>query len=530
MRKQDARPFRIDAFDPATGSKGWAAGSIRRGGELVHVDVALLGRGSVRGVVLDGTGARIPGAIVRCSSSTDSYRSSLYSAADGSFSFASVPIGTLQLQAEEPRTRETTWASTRLEAPGASTEMTLVLSARPRARLSGRVVTGVGLAVAGAWVAGYGETGEYFGARQTPENGSFLFESAPAGAVRLEVFDGRSRAPALVQGLTLQPDGVHDVSLVLAAVTPRFGAVTGVVRRLLGGAASAVAGAPVWVTDGGTRTTSGADGSYRLDDVPVGQTSVRALLPASGRAASTSVTILEGVAATADLLFSDTSLGSVRGTVVDQVGQPRANALVEIWDEGPPLALVAGTRCDGDGAFLLERVPPGSWRIQATAAETRDGVALRNAGSATVTLPGPGATATATLALRGFVDVSGRVVARVRDRSGELVESPVYCTVEVEAGSFSGDLPGDPASGDDPERGRVFGDGPGPAGSAKTDPSTGAFRFRHVLGGPIRIVAKNPFYGERAVDLGFVKGDSARGPVDVVFDGNLGARPSRPRA
>ncbi len=522
VRRQDARPFRVDAIDPATGSKGWAAGSIRRGGELVHVDVALLGRGSVRGVVVDGAGAGVPGAIVRCSSAVDSYRSSLYSAADGSFSFASVPIGTLQLQAEEPQTRETTWASTRLEAPGASTEMTLVLSARPRARLSGRVVTGDGLAVVGAWVAGYGETGEYFGARQTPEGGAFLFESAPAGAVRLEVFDGRSRSPALVQGLTLQADGVHDVTLVLATVTPRYGAVAGVVRRLLGGVASAVAGAPVWVADSGTRTTSGADGSYRLDDVPVGQTSVRTLLPSSGRAVSTSVTILEGATTTADLLFSDTSLGSVRGTVVDQAGQPRANALVEIWDEGPPLALVAGTRSGGDGAFLLERVPPGSWRIQATAAETRDGVALRNAGSATVTLPGPGASATATLALRGFVDVSGRVVARVRDRNGELVESPVYCTVEVAAGSFSGDLPGDPATGDDPERGRIFGDGPGPAGSAKTDPSTGAFRFRHVHGGPIRIVAKNPFYGERAVDLGFVKGDAARGPVDVVFDGNLG--------
>ena len=41
--------------------------------------------------------------------------------------------------------------------------MTLVLAARPRARLSGHVVRGAGGPVAGAWVAGYGETGEYFG-------------------------------------------------------------------------------------------------------------------------------------------------------------------------------------------------------------------------------------------------------------------------------------------------------------------------------------------------------------------------------
>jgi hypothetical protein len=522
VRRQDGKPFRLDAIDPASGARGWAAGSIRQNGDLVHVDVALLGRGTVRGVVVDATGARVAGTIVRCSSSVDSYRSSQFSAADGSFVFPSVPVGTLQLQAEDPRTRETTWATAGLDAPGASTEVTLVLAARPRARLSGRVVRGAGAPIAGAWVAGYGETGEYFGARKTTLDGVFLFESAPAGAVRLEVFDGISREPVLVQPLTLLPDGVHDVTLVVEVVTPRFGAVGGVVRRTLGGVTTPVAGAPVWVSKGGLRTTSGADGSYLIDDVPVGTTNVLALLPSSGRGVSTSTTILEGLTASADLLFADASLGSVRGTVVDQAGQPRADALVEIWDEGPPLRLVSGTRSGGDGAFQLQGVPPGSWRVQATATETRNGMALRNAGSTTATLPGPGASATVALDLRGFVDVTGRVVARVRGRNGELVESPVLCTVEVAAGHFSGALSGDPEPGGDPEAGRVFADGPGFAGSVRTDPSTGTFRFRFVHGGPIRLVAKNPFYGERVVDLGVVKGDAARGPVDIVFDGSLG--------
>ena len=522
VRRQDGKPFRIDASDPASGAKGWAAGSIRQNGDVVQVDVALLGRGTVRGTVVDGSGARVTGAIVRCHSAVDAYRSSQFSAADGSFAFVSVPVGTLQLQAEEPRTRETTWATARLDAPGASNEVTLVLAARPRARLSGHVVRGAGAPIAGAWVAGYGETGEYFGARRTPDDGTFLFESAPAGTVRLEVFDGTSVQPVLAQPLTLLPDGVHEVTLVVEVVTPRYGAVNGVVRRMLGGATTPVAGAPVWVSSGGRRTTSGADGSYRIEDVPVGMMTVTALLPSSGRSVSTLATVLEGATAPADLLFADTSLGSVSGTVVDQAGQPRADALVEIWDEGPPLKLVSGTRTGGDGTFHLRDVPPGSWRVQATAAETRGGTALRNAGSATATIPGPGASATVTLALRGFVDVTGRVVVRVRDRNGDLVESPVLCTVEVAAGHFSGALPGDPDSDGDPENGRVFADGPGFAGSVRSDSSAGTFRFPYVHGGPIRLVAKNPFYGDRVVDLGVVKGDAARGPIDLVFDGNLG--------
>lgn len=522
VRRQDGKPFRLDAFDPATGSRGWAAGAIRANGDLVHVDVALLGRGTLSGVVVDGGGAPVAGAVVRCSSSADTWRGSQYAGADGSFLFASVPVGTLQLQAEEPRTRETAFATARLDAPGASNSVTLVLAARPRARLSGHVVRGTGGPVAGAWVAGYGETGEYFGARLTPVDGSFLFESAPAGSVRLEVFDGTSRSPALVQGLTLLSDGVHDATLVLVETTPRFGAVAGVVRRTLGGVTTPVAGAPVWVTAGGLRTTSAADGSFRVDGVAEGRTSVWAILPSSGAVTSAFALVLEGQTATADLHFGDTSLGSVRGTVVDQDGQRRAGALVAIWEEAPTLRLVAADTSDGDGSFLLEGVPAGSWRVQATAVEVRDGVTLRNAGAASATLPGPGASATVAVALRGFVDVTGRVVARYRGRDGDLVESPVLCTVEVAAGRFSGSLPGDPDTGGDPESGRVFSDGPGPAGTATTDSADGTFRFRHVHGGPIRLVAKNPFYGERAVDLGFVKGDAARGPLDLVFDGNLG--------
>lgn len=520
VRKQDGRPFRIDSFDALTGSKGFAVGSIRSQGQSVQVDVVLQGRGTVRGTVVDGNGAVLPGVIVRCSSENDpGFRTAQLSLADGSFLFLSVPVGAVRLQAEDPITNRTAYATVALSAPGAVETRQLVLAQLPRTSLRGVVLHGGdGSPYGNVYVAGYGQLGEYFGVRLTEADGRFSFASAPAGNVRLELFDTSiSQGPILVQTVTLIGDQPAEVTLTFVETTPSFGTVAGVVRKVVAGASAPVAGIVVYARSTGQRTTTTAEGAYRLDGIPIGQQSIFALDPATGRSVSGSTAVQQGLISTLDLQFADATRGSVVGVVLDQRGQPKSGVKVEIFDEGPPIKVIGQAVTAADGSFTLLDVPPGTLRVQATMAEQRGSLTLRNAGAASANLPGAGAAARVTILLRGWVTVTGRVVARVRDRNGDLHDNPVFAPVELRSSRFSDGL-NDP----DPEVGPLYKDGPSPYSTVNTDPETGAFRFENVHGGPIRVVVRNPFYGEKAQDLGFVQGDTSRGPVELAFDGNLG--------
>lgn len=525
VRKQDGKPFRLDSYDETTGSKGWAVGSIHEPGEVVHVDVVLQGRGSVIGTVVDGAGTPLPGVIVRCSSTTDlSYKMARLSGADGGFAFASVPVGAVQLQAEDPLTNRLAYASALLGAPGASTSVTLVLTQLPRSSLSGTVLHGTDSSTyAGVWVAVYGPENEYVGAKQSGTDGRFAFSSVPAGTLRLELFDvERATEALLVQSVTVVRDQPADITLVVPEPAARFGSVQGTVRRATGGSLEPVASAIVYLGGSGLRTSTAADGTYRIDNAPVGGVRVVALIPGTGKSVAASTSVQEGITAVLDLLFPDTSFGTVTGTVVDQSGQPRSGALVEIWTNDPP-ELVASSTTGLDGRFTLERVPPGSWRVQAVSAEVRGGKTVRNAGASAVNLPAPGASAATTIALRGFVEITGRVLARVRDRDGNLVDSPVFAAVDLASSRFTGAAAGDPPlDPSDADSGRVYVDGPVPAGRVQSDPATGEFRFAAAHGGRLVVSTTNPFYGTKQVDLGTVLGDTTRGPIDLVFEGNLG--------
>ncbi|MBL8114139.1 MAG: carboxypeptidase regulatory-like domain-containing protein, partial [Acidobacteria bacterium] len=136
----------------------------------------------------------------------------------------------------------------------------------------------------------------------------------------------------------------------------------------------------------------------------------------------------------------------------------------------------------------------------------------------TVVINSAGGSATATVPMRGFVTVTGRVIARVRDRNGNLNDNPVFAPVELLSSRF---YDGNPQS-TDPEAGPVFLDGPVFHSRTNSNPVDGTFTFTLVHGGTIRVTARNAFYGDKSHDFGTVIGDGTRGPVDLVFDGNLG--------
>ncbi|MBL8114627.1 MAG: hypothetical protein JNK60_17230, partial [Acidobacteria bacterium] len=334
VRKQDGKPFRVDSFDGSTGSKGYAVGQIRTDRSTVQVDIVLQGRGRVQGRVLAGPEQPLAGVIVRCSSVNDpNFRLALISRADGTFGFDSVPVGTVQLQAEDPLTNRTSYATVSLTAPGHVVSSDLLLTQLPRTSLRGTVLHGGnGQPYANVYVAGYGASGEYFGVRLTGADGAFAFSTVPVGNVRLELFDlAVSAGAVLVQPLTLVADQPAEVTVTVPETVRHFGSAAGFVRKVVNGAQQPAAGVVVYERDSGIRTTTAADGSFLLDGLEVGTRQITALVPASGRTTSVSVGILENQPANVLLLFPDFTLGTIAGVVTDQTGARRAGAKVEIW-------------------------------------------------------------------------------------------------------------------------------------------------------------------------------------------------------
>src|SRR5262249_49057739 len=63
-------PFTVATNDPATGALRQVSSYVRTAGQQIVLDIALLGRGSVRGTVRDLGGQRVPGAQVAATSGT----------------------------------------------------------------------------------------------------------------------------------------------------------------------------------------------------------------------------------------------------------------------------------------------------------------------------------------------------------------------------------------------------------------------------------------------------------------------------
>ena len=113
---------------------------------------------------------------------------------------------------------------------------------------------------------------------------------------------------------------------------------------------------------------SGADGSFRIENVMPGAYVVQALKPGYG-SGITSVTVLAGKSSTADILASKTAtgLGAISGVVVNEGGLTVGGAIVSTT---PATGTITTT---SDGRFQLANVPPGTYRVSATGTEGSTG-------------------------------------------------------------------------------------------------------------------------------------------------------------
>jgi hypothetical protein len=176
-----------------------------------------------------------------------------------------------------------------------------------------------------------------------------------------------SRTPALVD-LSLAPGESRTVELVLASSDLRSVEGSVVVEDPISGAQGPVAGAPVLVSGPGVSTYSSADGSYRIEGVPVqgaGEApyTVHAIsqeLGLEGRVALPPVLESSPDVITAQPIVLEPATAGIDGVVLDPYGRPAGGIELTAWRDGAPYLELAS---QADGTFAIDDVRAGEWTL-----------------------------------------------------------------------------------------------------------------------------------------------------------------------
>jgi MFS family permease len=220
--------------------------------------------------------------------------------------------------------------------------------------ITGTARTPAGTPVAGAVVTVTGPDGRQVDRCLVgPQGGYLLTGLRPGGYTAIASAPGyRPEATAV----RVSWEAAANVDFVLQG----NGVLLGTVRSETDG--TAVVGATVLATDAAgqvaARTTTGADGGYRLDGLPEGDVVVTANAPDS-RPAARPVTVTLDAPVVVDLLLP--AQGAVTGVVSTPGGAPLGGATVTVLD--PEGQVVATTTTDDEGGYALRGLDRGEYTL-----------------------------------------------------------------------------------------------------------------------------------------------------------------------
>ena len=250
--------------DPGTGAVRKSSGFVRTAGERIVLDIVLLGRGSVEGVVRDLANRPVAGAQVVALSASDP-QSGGQAVTDGlgHYRIDGITVGPLNIKAAKGIALGR--AAGRIDRAGTVSPVDVVLDGGA-ARVSGtvrRVVGGVETTVPGVGVV-YGidpaPNPTPVGYVKTGPDGRFQFEAMPAGVVVLRTsLDTGETASTPFFTVAAGDDLQNKDLLVVAPEAAETGSVDGVIH-LPGGAPAAQA----LVAIGSRGVLTANDGSFVL--------------------------------------------------------------------------------------------------------------------------------------------------------------------------------------------------------------------------------------------------------------------------
>ncbi len=247
-------PWQMVTSDPSTGAVRSVSGYVRAAGEQIVLDIALLGQGTVTGIVRTLSGATVPGARVTALSDADEQNGGTgISDGNGRYTISGVTVGQISVAAAKGTSAGR--SSGRLSRIGTTTTIDVTLDGGT-ARVSGivRQVKGSDVSpIAGITVVYALKTSGPLGTATTNPDGRYDMSGLPVGDFTLTAALNKRNRSQIVGVATA---GEHltgqDLVITIPDTTgpdPAFGTVRGTVRFAGGapapGALVSIAGAGV---------------------------------------------------------------------------------------------------------------------------------------------------------------------------------------------------------------------------------------------------------------------------------------------
>ncbi len=376
-------------------------------------------QGAITGLVAgSGGGAPIPGATVKVTGTT----SQTTTDASGAFTVAS-NSGSVTLTVSAPGWLTATSGS--IAVTGGQTANAGTISLTQAGLIRGTVVGGASVGpVQGATV------------KVTGTSNSTTTDSA--GAFNLTVAAGTMTLTLSKSGFITTTTGNYSVTTGETTDTgplhlPMYGRVTGRVASSVGGVP--LAGASVTLYSPSRSTTSSADGSFTLTNIPSGFLGYVIEVAQADYSTETAWPrlIVEGQATDVGTVLLEPSgafAGTIVGTVVDDAtGLPAPGATVQLLDQALVVRMSAAT--DSNGAFSLS-VDPASWL---TVRAVGTGF-LASQPAYPVTVSALGTTDVGTLRLVPTGTVTG-TVTRYASGCSVCINETGWCTLTGGSGNFT---------------------------------------------------------------------------------------------
>jgi hypothetical protein len=350
-------PFGITAVDRTTGAPTGVSRYVRTAGEQIVIDFALFGRGSVTGVVRDLNGNPVANADVAVASTSDpQFGARTATNVEGQYTVHNLPVGGVTVNAA--RHTSAGHAAGRIDRAGTTATVNVTLDGGT-VKAAGRVMTRRGLVVsplAGQPVVyRLTQSNAVVGVAHTDTNGRYSMTGLPTGTFTISAtFENHS---AMVSGIAAAGDDLKDRDLVIEL--PETGTITGTVYTAGGQRA-----ADVFVTSGGHGLLTGPDGTFRLENVPVGADQAIMARTRDGlRTGSVGVRLTQADQ-TIDTTITLSGLGSVVVTVKGVDGNVMSGVQVRKLGCNDPCGCFAQTT-NGQGQATFTNVPVGGFSARA---------------------------------------------------------------------------------------------------------------------------------------------------------------------